>query len=219
MTPEQLISAYPRLYHMAEDGSWPSIRDHGLLSTEALVELFEVGDARKSQILERRRDASVTVTHPVLGSAVVRDQIPIVEPQLAGALTDGLAPADWYRLLNRQVFFWVREQRLQRLLNARAYRARPHLVLEFDTAGVVARHASRIQLTGMNTGNTRPRAFPRGLQTFRSIEDYPFEERQRTAGQDAVVELAVTGGVPDAAELVRRVSRWHGAQHLEEIET
>jgi len=219
MTSEQLISAYPRLYHMAEDGSWPSIRDHGLLSTEALVELFEIDETRKTQILERRRTRSVTLTHPVFGGAVVRDQIPMLEPQLAGALTDGLVPADWYLLLNRYVFFWVREERLQRLLNAQAYRARPHLVLEFDTADIVARHASRIRLTGMNTGNTRPRAFPRGLQTFRSIGDFPYDERRRTARQDAVVELAVTGGVPDAAELVRRVSRWHGAQHLEEMET
>ena len=186
MTPEELISAYPRLYHMAEDGSWPSIRQHGLLSTEALVELFEVEPERKEQILARRRPASVTLRHSDLGSAVVRDQIPMLEAQLASSLTDGLQPSDWYRLLNRHVFFWVREERLRRLLNARAYRARPHLVLEFDTEDIVTRDAERIRLTTMNTGNTRPRAFPRGLQTFRSIEDFPYADRLRTAGRDAV---------------------------------
>ncbi len=142
----------------------------------------------------------------------------MLEPQLAASLTDGLLPANWYRMLNRHVFFWVREERLHRLLGARAYRARPHLVLEFDTADIVARHGERIRLTGMNTGNTRPRAFPRGPQTFRSIEDFPYLERRRTAGRDAVVELAVAEGVPDAAELVRRLSRWHGTRRLEEIE-
>lgn len=219
MTPDELISAYPRLYHMAEDGSWPSIREHGLLSTEALVELFEVQPERKEQILAQRRAASVTLRHPGLGSAVVRDQIPMLEAQLASSLKDGLQPTDWYRLLNRHVFFWVREARLHRLLNARAYRERPHLVLEFNTEDIVARHGERVQLTIMNTGNTRPRAFPRGHQTFRSLEDFPYDERRATAGRDAVVELAVAGGVPDAAELVRRLGRWEGSRLLEELAT
>jgi hypothetical protein len=38
----ELIDYYPRPYHMAADGSWPSIRAYGLLSTASLVELFEV---------------------------------------------------------------------------------------------------------------------------------------------------------------------------------
>jgi hypothetical protein len=27
---DELIECYPRLYHMAEDGSWPGITRHGL---------------------------------------------------------------------------------------------------------------------------------------------------------------------------------------------
>ena len=41
---ERLISRYPTLYHMAEDGSWESIQRHGLLSTSALLDRFEIED-------------------------------------------------------------------------------------------------------------------------------------------------------------------------------
>jgi hypothetical protein len=218
MTPDQLVAAYPRLYHMAEDGSWPSIRRHGLLSTEALLERFDVAPAAKEQILGERRGESVTLRHEVWGTAVVRDQLPMLESQLSRALSDGLLPGDWYRLLNRHVFFWVREERLVRLLNARAYRDRPHLVLEFDTADIVARHSDGVRLTPMNTGNTRPRAFPRGRDTFLPISQYPFEDRRRRAGRDAIVELAVEVGVPDAGDLTRRISRWQGGLCLQVIE-
>jgi hypothetical protein len=42
MDTAELIARYPRLYHMAEDGSWPSIQAHGLLSTRAMLDHFEV---------------------------------------------------------------------------------------------------------------------------------------------------------------------------------
>jgi hypothetical protein len=42
LIPERLASRYPVLFHMAEDGSWESIRERGLLSTSALLDLFEV---------------------------------------------------------------------------------------------------------------------------------------------------------------------------------
>jgi hypothetical protein len=50
---------------------------------------------------------------------------------------------------------------------------------------------------------------PRGPGTIRSIEDHP-------PGR-AVVELAVLCAVPDAADLTGRVSRWRGAEKLEEV--
>ena len=42
-----LIELYPRLYHMAHAGSWPMIQRHGLLSTTALLDLFEIGGERR----------------------------------------------------------------------------------------------------------------------------------------------------------------------------
>ncbi len=61
-----LVAAYPRLYHMAEDGSWPSIRRHGLLSTRALVDLYRVPAVQRRALLEARRPDSVELHHPRL---------------------------------------------------------------------------------------------------------------------------------------------------------
>jgi hypothetical protein len=46
--PKDLIGRSPRLYHMAEADTWDSIREHGLLSTSALLDLFEIkGDVKR----------------------------------------------------------------------------------------------------------------------------------------------------------------------------
>jgi len=37
---EELTGSYPRLFHMAAAGSWPSIATHGLLPTQDIVASF-----------------------------------------------------------------------------------------------------------------------------------------------------------------------------------
>ena len=56
LTPEYLAQRWPRLYHMAEAGSWESVKRHGLLSTTALLDLFEVSGDRT------RRDRGSSAT-------------------------------------------------------------------------------------------------------------------------------------------------------------
>lgn len=68
---EVLAARFPRLFHMAEAGSWPSIQRHGLLSTSALIDLFEVKGARREALEARHRPESVTLTHPRYGTALV----------------------------------------------------------------------------------------------------------------------------------------------------
>jgi hypothetical protein len=72
----QLVSLYPTLYHMAEDGSWPSIRDRGLLSTQAIVDLYQPGDQARAEILSAVRRNKVTLTSAALGDITIRDQRP-----------------------------------------------------------------------------------------------------------------------------------------------
>lgn len=105
---------------MAEAGSWPAIQRHGLLSTSALLDLLEVDGDRRERIESARRPESVTITHPVYGAAFIRDQIPLREGRLEQCLV-GLMPSEWYRELNRRVFFWLDEERVGRLLRGRAY--------------------------------------------------------------------------------------------------
>lgn len=203
----ELIERYPRLYHMAEAGSWPSIRQHGLLSTSALLDLFEVNGDHRRSIESARRPRSVTVEHSEHGTAVIRDQIPL-NPTILERCLVGMTPGEWCETLNRRVFFWVEEERLERLLAARAYRARAHDVLTLDTATLVAVHAPAITLAHLNTGTTVFRAPERGRDTFRTITDYSIEARRK------VVELAVDYNVADVEEHVLRVETRRGAEVL-----
>ena len=68
----------------------------------------------------------------------------------------------------------------------------------------------------MNTGCTRPMPFPRGRDTFLSLDEYPYEER-RKRGLEPVVELSILGGVPDIAEFTKRVVRMRGDTELRVI--
>jgi hypothetical protein len=203
---EEFVERYPLLWHMAEDGTWPAIRQQGLLSTSSLLDAYGVKGAAREKLEGQRRPSYVEVSGHGLPGAVIRDQAPISESVLARVLTGDLTPGDWYRILNSRVFFWVSEERLERLLRARLYRDRAHTVLVVDTAELLRRHGSRVTLSPINSGNTMMNARPRGLETFQPLESYPFDERRR-AGLTPVVELAVEGSVPDIATLVVRVER------------
>lgn len=207
---------YPRLYHMAEDGSWPSIQQHGLLSTESLVTLFEVPADRREALLTMRRPNLVQISHPKLGTAVIRDQKPLSERKLEQCLT-GVSVQDWLRLLNSKVFFWLQEVRLTRLLGAAAYRGVPHTVITVDTASLIAKYRSTIELSRINSGSTVYAAASRGSNTFLPISDYPHPPRKRpaAAGSD-VAELAVDTGIPDISEYVVAVDRRVGP-NIEEM--
>jgi hypothetical protein len=124
---------------------------------------------------------------------------------------------EWYRLLNERVFFWVREERLQRLLNARAYREEAHTIIVVNAGELVGAHAGDIKLSPINSGSTAYVAVPRGRATFKTIPDYPYDARRKIAGRDAVVELSVKGGVPDIRDYTVRVERWRGDRRLRTV--
>jgi hypothetical protein len=205
---DEFIEQYPRLYHMAADGSWPSIREHGLLSTSALLDLFEIKGAVRHALESELRPNSVEISHAKFGKAIVRDQKPMSESALAECLTDGMSTWEWYRLLNKKVFFWPTKQRLASMLGARPYRKDPHVVLTVDTASLIRLHADGVWLSPINSGSTLYNPSPRGPSTFRLIADYPFDERRRARGAaDAVAEIAIEYAVPQIKALVVRVHR------------
>lgn len=209
MEAKLLVRKYPKLYHMAEDGSWESIRRIGLLSTSALLDSFEVGNEKRREIESFRRPEIVGISHPEFGEASIRDNKPTQEKTLERCLI-GMTPREWYEMLNRRVFFWVSEKRLMKLLEAKAYRNRPHLVLEIDTAELLRRHYDGISLSPINSGATfSMNPAPRGPDTFKRIPDHP--------GNRPVVELTVDYAVPDVADFTVVVSRWHGSERMEEI--
>lgn len=198
---------FPTLYHMAERNSWRSILRHGLLSTEALLDLFEVRGQLREKLLFERRPESVRVDHPEHGSAVIRDQIPLRVGPLAECLID-MSIRDWLALLNRRVYLWPTLDRLRRFMSARAYRDREHDVLYFSTAALLERGVKGVYLAAINTGSTIYSPRPRGVETFHRIADYPFEERRKLRGvQNAVAEVAIDREIPAVAEVLTRVER------------
>lgn len=198
MNRQTFLTKYPRLYHMTHNDSWPGIERHGLLSTSALLDLFEYQGEPREAIEARHRDESVTIAHSEHGKAVIRDQKPLREEWLVKTLT-GTDAAGWYRLLNGKVFFWATKQRLLKLLNAKSYRNQSHLVLIVDTSRLVDKYGDCIELTHMNTGATFANPAPRSPKTFKSLKDY---------ARPCVVEVAIPGKVPDIIDFIVSVEVW-----------
>lgn len=218
MKVEQLIANYPRLFHMAETGTWQGIKRHGLLSTAALLDLFQVNGARRSEIEETRRPECITITHPVHGRAVIRDQKPMTESALNKCLIPPMTPNQWCRILNAHTFFWLSEKRLTGLLGARAYRDRQHCVLTLDTARLVEAYGQHITLSPINSGSTIYTPQSRGEGTFRAIADFPFDQRRETRSiENVVVELLVRYAVVDIDRFVLKVDERKGSRIIQTI--
>lgn len=216
MKQADLVEHFPRLWHMAEDGSWDSIRQHGLLSTSKLLDLYEVVGEERFALESARRPKSVKITVNGREVATVRDNIPMRDSQLAKCLAPDISPKEWFELLNQRAFFWLSRDRLRTLLNAKAYRGRPQTVLTVDTAKLVAAHRDMIELSPINSGATLYNPQPRGRDTFKSIADYPFDERRKTRKvKDCVAELVVIDGVPDIKRHLISVHTVHKGQTKE----
>ncbi len=196
LSPEDLAAKHPRLYHVTDPDALPGILRHGLLPASDLLTLFEVPGADRRPIERRRRPASVSLTHPLHGNAVITDNLPLSEAALAACLDDGLTPGDWLAILNSRVFFWADEESLARLLGARLNRDRERSVLVLDTLGVAERHGRRMELSAINTGSTIRRPARRGLSTFTPLHRHDYETwRRLRGGLDRIREVTVVGGV------------------------
>lgn len=201
MRVEDFTHSCPRLFHMAEDGSWPSIEARGLLSTSALLDLYGYEGSARAAVEEEWRSRSMTLRADGLPDVVVRDQKVMPPTDLSRCLTDGLQPRDWYRLVNGKVFFWTSERDLAQFLSAREYRGHPHAVIELSTAPLVTRMEGAIRLTPFNTGSTLSRdgnPRQRGPGTFQRISEY---------GLPWVKEVAIDGGIVSLGGLVASVRR------------
>ena len=218
MTVKELLTYYPRAYHMAEYGTWDSIKRHGLLSTKALLDLFKVTGDRRLELESRHRPKCETIVHPENGSlAVIRDQKVLRESSLRECLS-GATPREWYELLNSKTFFWVHQNRLIRLLKGKEYRDRRNCVITVDTAKLLQSHTDRARLCPINSGSTIYKPVKRSPATFHAICDFPFHERRSTrALENTVVELAIDYSVPDIADCTILVEHWQADKAIETV--
>jgi Family of unknown function (DUF7002) len=82
---EAFIERHPRVYHMAEAGSWAQILEHGLLSTSALLDLYAYEGEERIPIESCRRPEMVEITSRVTGAtAWIRDNKVLREDHLEG---------------------------------------------------------------------------------------------------------------------------------------
>jgi hypothetical protein len=207
MTPEEFARIYPRLYHMTEAGAWRSILKHGLLSASRILDRCEIREPER-ELMEgclRAQHALVSRRH---FQALLHDQVPMSEAGLRACLDDGMTPRDWLKTLNSRVFFWVSEQRLARLLNARNNRNRACDVLLIDTLSLLRMYRQQAELSPINSGATKPFPARRGRQTFLPLALYPFDYwRGKRPLHDAVVELTVRDAVLDIGQYLLSVER------------
>ncbi len=202
---------------MAEVETWGSICQHGLLSTTALLDLFEIKGPQREQIESQRRPEIVKISHPKYGTAIIRDNKPITDSKLKLCLSD-MSIKEWYETLNRKVFFWVDENRLRKLLGAKAYRDRKHWIITANSKSLLERNNSRIFLSRINTGAIFCPNSPRGVDTFRALGRWPSAERPRARSLKCpVVELSVDYSVPDIEKVAISVEEMHGDRTIRTI--
>jgi hypothetical protein len=190
-----------RLYHLAEADNLDSILKHGLMSTERLLDLVGVVEPERSAVLRRHRPDNVRLSQAVL----IRDQRPMPPAALSPALEDGLAPGDWYALLNGFVFLWLDRARMER--QRHAYAQRRQVVLTFDGAALLERFADQAFVSPINSGNARRKAVRRGRNTFLPymrwlVEGWPIGDRRRPPA-----ELLLRGTIPATAPYLVDVSQ------------
>lgn len=143
MNVAEFIAICPRVYHAASALAWPSIQEHGLLSTARLLDHFGVDRKRRQELLTRPRTDSTRLISPGLSPAVSRDQKPM--KFLAEKLEPGTSLEDLLAANNARVFFWPNRDRLDRLRNAKEYRAEGQAILHVDTRKLVERYEHQIQ--------------------------------------------------------------------------
>jgi len=211
---QRFIALYPRLFHMAEVGTWPSIKQRGLLSTSAVLDDLGITGLARAQYETEHRPEKMTVGHGA-NAIVLRDQKPMPPDRIGKALVDGTTPRQWYKFLNGKVFMWAEEKRLLTLLNARPYKKLEHDVLTIDTAALVVAYEEKISLCRMNSGNTFPMWLPRGLGDFKSIDAYPTKHSGNP--EKTVVEVVIDYAVPDIAKYVVQVRRMKSKEVLSNL--
>ncbi len=203
MRADELVGSYPRLFHIAWEGSWPNIRKYGLMSTKNLLEFYHVNREEAESLVSEHRSHWVEIRREGLAPAVIRDQKPMSDEGVRRALGDEVEPSNWYRLLNSMVFFWPTKKRLLTMMRAEAYRGMRHDLVVVDTGKLLSQREDDVRLSPMNSGATKPFPHARSMNLFKRIREYPFDERVRKYRlEGAIAEVCVVDGVKEIGDCV-----------------
>ena len=228
---KRLVRRHPKLYHLTAGGSWESIMEHGLLSTNALIELSGMSPTKKFEIGRRRRSKSEEVCVPesifVPESspsheagcgrslkAVIRDQKPLILRKLRDQLDfQGacITEEEWFERQNKRVFFFLSRDAASSIM--KVYKQQDMLVV--CTKSLVRAYCDRIELSAYNSGFNRwdrndlssyVKPYRLHDELFLPIRDYPYSYWRGERGNDGSVrELTVLDGIDDIKPHVIRV--------------
>jgi len=173
---------FPRLYHLTFASNLPGIRANGLLSTEALADRFSPED--KVAALNRRRRCIQQVE-----GVTLRDQHAAVEAKMKSCLV-GVTIPEWFTLLNGKIFFFVSKQKVDVLANA--YASYSNVLLEIDTAELLATHTEHASLCRINSGSFLYNPRPRGRASFIPLAAYTYKNKR-----DTPAELTMDRPIPE----------------------
>ena len=187
----RFAARYPVVWHVIEaDGAGDWLSDTGLMPTAQLLRIAGLTNDGVN------RNDFRTLSLGRARIAVIRPQLmpdDRLRPTLAGGFHD--QPNAWRRHINAHVFFWTEPRRRDAFLRAcqrfRPWAAAP-VVLEFDTASLLAGHAAFAFWSRINTGST-----VRG--GARTLRDENTLQSVRSYRSGRVAELAVRGQVAVAA--------------------
>jgi hypothetical protein len=175
---------FPRLYHLTFASNLPSIREHGLLSPQALADRYSFSPEERAAVLDHRRRC-IQQLHGI----TLRDQLAAQESKMKSCLV-GITVPEWITLLNSKIFFFVSKQKAA--LFAESYAAYDNLLLEVDTAALLATHAEYASLCRINSGSFLYNARPRGRASFIPFHAYSYKNKR-----DTPVELSIEVPIPE----------------------
>ncbi len=187
ITPDELSTLYPKLYHVSFASNVASVLQSGLKCAAALK--IEAG--LKS---EQRPEARLRST-PLQEGVTLNDQLPMCGNVWRKCrLPDGMSePSKWFRYLDQHIFFWTTEERLAIFLKTRRKLRYESVVFQVDTLALLqAFEPQEILLSEQNTGGPyAPNPTPR--VRFASFEAFLFLEvaKLRRSRKEAIVEVVL----------------------------
>lgn len=169
---KRFLDSPGKLYHLSLAASFEQVQEHGLLSTTALLDKFQVVGERRHILETRRRQAREPLTHESYRTVHLNNQYPLFEGGLKKCLID-MSIEQWCLSLNKRVFFWAREQNLQGLIKAQEKRGYGGMLLSVQRKAFLEAFEEQLELSPINSGDATRRAAPRGTKTFAGVSGYP----------------------------------------------
>lgn len=191
-------------FHFVDRANWEAVQAQGLCSTDELLRRGAFG-AEVEAAVRAHRPQGVTLPD----GCYIRDQRPMPSQALARCLDPGLAPADWYALLNSCVFFWLDPDRVARHRAALGHR--PQVLLTFDARALATAYEAAAHVTPFNTGSAMRKAATRGLRTLVPLAQWQArgwtsealpQQPVRAASHRPAELVFLRAAVPDAMRFV-----------------